>query len=133
VKETDADGITVTLDGLDLPIKTRDLGVTREEQDPTRYKPGQTVQVKITTLSAKDRKISVSIRALQQDEERAAVAEYSQQEESSDNVFAAALKNVATKPAKKAKTEAADEAAPADAAPKAKKAPAKKKADATAE
>jgi small subunit ribosomal protein S1 len=135
VKETDADGITVTLDGLDLPIKTRDLGVTREEQDPTRYKPGQTVQVKVTTLSAKDRKISVSIRALQQDEERAAVAEYSQQEESSDNVFAAALKNVVAKPAKKAKAEAADEAASADAeaAPKAKKAPAKKKADAAAE
>lgn len=118
VSDTDSDGITVKIGETEAYIKARDLGVERSEQDPTRYKDGQEVQVKITALSKKDRKLAVSIRALIQDEEREAVATYANQEESGDSELAAALKSAGVKKAKKADADA--EAKPA------KKAAAKK-------
>ncbi|MFZ2619291.1 MAG: 30S ribosomal protein S1 [Alphaproteobacteria bacterium] len=110
-----ADGITVKLDGVDVFIRARDLGVSREEQDPTRYKVGAEIEAKLTTVSAKDRKVNLSIRALMQDEEKAAVAAYGEQEEGGDSALAAALKGAgikaeaAAKPEKKAKAEATAE------------------------
>lgn len=122
VTDTDADSITVSLDGVEVSIKARDLGVSREEQDPSRFKDGQEIDAKVTLVSKKDRKLSLSVRALQQDEEREAVKAHSTQEESGDGALADALKKAGVKG--KAKAEASEDAKPA------KKAPAKKKAEA---
>lgn len=119
VTDTDADSITVSLDGVEVTIKARDLGVDRADQDPTRYKDGQEIDAKVTLVSKKDRKLVLSVRALQQDEEREAVRTHATQEESGDSVFAAALKSAGVK-----KAAATGEEKPA------KKAPAKKKAEA---
>jgi small subunit ribosomal protein S1 len=139
VTDTDADSITVALNGADIIIKARDLGVTKAEQDPNKFKEGQEIQAKV--ISAVGRKVGLSIRALVQDEERAAVAEYASQEEAGESALAAALKAAGKGKAKvgaSAKTSAQagapataePEAEPAaDVAPKAKKAPAKKKAE----
>lgn len=151
VVDTDADSITVSLDGVEVLIKSRDLGIDKAEQDTNRYKEGQTIDAKITNLSKKDRKLALSVRALLQDEERAAVAEYANQSEDGDSALAAALKQAGVKgkkaaaasaeageeapKAKKAtkKADAAEAESSEEAAPKAKKAPAKKKTDEAAE
>ncbi len=121
VVDVDSDSITVSLDGVEVSIRARDLGIDKAEQDTNRYKEGQTIDAKITVLSKKDRKLSLSIRALLQDEERAAVAEYANQAEDGDSALAAALKQAGVKGKK-----AAAAAAEAEEAPKAKKAAAKK-------
>ncbi len=133
VVDTDADSITVSLDGVEVSIRARDLGIEKAEQDTNRYKEGQTIDAKITVLSKKDRKLSLSVRALQQDEERAAVAEYANQSEEGDSALAAALKQAGVKGKKAAAAKAEATEAAEEAAPKAKKAPAKKKAEAAAE
>ncbi|MCA3244774.1 MAG: 30S ribosomal protein S1 [Alphaproteobacteria bacterium] len=128
VTDTDADSITVDLNGAEIIIKARDLGVAKAEQDPNKFKEGQEIQAKV--ISTMGRKVGLSIRALVQDEERAAVAEYANQEESGESALAAALKAAGAKSKAKApKAEAAAAADDAEAAPKAKKAPAKKKAE----
>jgi small subunit ribosomal protein S1 len=100
VIDTSADGITVSLDGFETFIKKRDLGVDKGEQEPDRYKEGQEIEAKLTTVNLKDRKVGLSVKALMMDEEKAAVAAYSEQEDDGDGALAAALKEagVAKKP-----------------------------------
>jgi small subunit ribosomal protein S1 len=136
VTEVDNDSITVVLDGMEATIKSRDLGVSREEQTTDRFKEGDTVKAKVTMLSKKDRKLSLSIRALEQDEERATVKSFANQKDGGNDAMAEALKKATAKAAAKPKAEKAEkapakkaakaEAAEGEEAPKAKKAPAKK-------
>ena len=130
VADVSADGLTVTLDGVEAFIKTRDLGLDKAAQDPFAYTEGQVVDAKITALSGKDRKLGLSIRALVQDEERDNVATYANQADSGDSVMASALKAAGVKGKKKAE---ADTAAEADAKPAAKKAAKQADADEAAE
>ena len=123
VLDTDADGITVDFDGFETYIRKRDLAVERDGQDPARFKEGETIDAKLTNISLKDRRLSLSVKALQLDEEKAAVAAFSEDEDTGDSALAAALKQAGVsgeeeKPKKKAA---------------AKKAPAKKKEEAPAE
>ncbi|MCP5405537.1 MAG: 30S ribosomal protein S1 [Pseudomonadaceae bacterium] len=124
VKVTDVadDAITVDFEGTEIAIKARDLAVDRAKQDPHRFKEGEVIDAKITVLSAKDRKLSLSVRALEQDEEREAVKSHATQEESGDSALAEALKSAGVKKAAKA------DAAEGDAKKPAKKAAAKKAA-----
>ncbi|MFZ2586778.1 MAG: 30S ribosomal protein S1 [Alphaproteobacteria bacterium] len=137
VTDTDADGITVDFDGVETTIKARDLAVDREGQNTAKFKDGMEITAKITVLSAKDRKLVLSVRALEQDEEREAVKSYANQEEAGDSALAEALKKAGVKgkakaeaaegddkPAKKAKAAKAE--AEGEEKPKAKKTPAKK-------
>lgn len=120
VTDVNADGITVTFDGLETTIKARDLGIDKAHQDPFAYKEGQVIDAKVTTLLAKDRKINLSIRAMQQDEERETVAAYANQADTGDSALASALKAAGVKGKKKA------EATDAEAAEKPVKKTAKK-------
>ncbi len=130
VKTIEDDGLVVDLNGFDAYIRRRDLAVDRTEQDPSHFKEGQVMDAKLINLNAKDRKISLSVKALQVDEEKAAVAAYSEQSEDGDSALAAALRKAgvsaeekvkAEKPKKKAAAKKSDtKKAPA------KKAPAKK-------
>ena len=76
------DGIEVQLaEGVISFVKTRDLALSREEQDTSRFSVGDKVDVKITQLIKKDRKLAVSIRAIEMAEERETIKAYSDQEE----------------------------------------------------
>lgn len=92
ITDIQADGITVTLDGFEAFIRTRDLGVDKSEQDPFRYKEGSTIEAKLTNISKADRRINLSVKALQLDEEKAAVAEYAEADDDAESPLAAALK-----------------------------------------
>ncbi len=133
VTDTDADSITVDLGGMETTIKARDLGIDKSEQDTTRYKEGQQIQAKVLTVSKKDRKLSLSVRALQQDEERQAVATYANQNEGGDSALAEALKQAGVKAKAKvsksdkaSKSSAESDADASEEAPKPKKATKKK-------
>ncbi len=120
VTDTDSDGITVSLDGVEAYIRSRDLGVERSEQNTDRFKEGDVIEAKITTLSTRDRKLNISLRALQQDEEKEAVKAYASQEDSGNSAFADALAQAGVKTDAKAekktaaKKPAAKKAAKAD-------------------
>lgn len=117
VTDTDHDGLTVELGGVETYIRNRDLGVERSEQNSDRFNEGDMIDAKVTTLSARDRKLAVSIRALELDEEKEAVKAYASQDDAGNNVLAEALakagvKGEDKKPAAKkpeAKTETSDE------------------------
>ncbi|HEX2859929.1 MAG TPA: 30S ribosomal protein S1 [Alphaproteobacteria bacterium] len=135
ITDVDSESITVSLDGMEATIKARDLGVSRDEQTTARFKEGETIKAKVTMLSKKDRKLSLSVRALEQDEERATVKAYANQKDEGDSALAEALKKAGAKAAAKPKAEKAEKAPAKKAAAKAddsdaekpaKKAPAKK-------
>ncbi len=92
ITDIQADGLTVQLNGFEAFIRTRDLGVDKAEQDPFRYKEGSTIEAKLTNISKADRRINLSVKALQLDEEKAAVAEYAEADDDAESPLAAALK-----------------------------------------
>ena len=71
-------GIEVAIAGTDLTafIRRGDLARDRSEQRPDRFAVGEKVDARITQLDKSARKISVSIKALEIAEEKAAVAQY---------------------------------------------------------
>ena len=70
-------GIEVTLaDGATGFIRKGDLARDRSEQRPDRFAVGEKIDAKVTSLDRKTRRISLSIKQLQIDEEKQAMAEY---------------------------------------------------------
>jgi small subunit ribosomal protein S1 len=122
VVDISKDGITVeTSDGVKTFIKKGDLSKHKSEQRPDRFGIGDKVDAKVLSES-KDRKISLSIKALEVDVEKKAIAEYGSKDSGASlgEILGVALGN--------AKAKAA-EAAAAEATATKKKAPAKAKAE----
>jgi small subunit ribosomal protein S1 len=71
-------GLEVSIAGSDMTafIRRSDLARERSEQRPERFAVGEKVDAKITQVDRAARKISVSIKALEIAEEKAAVAQY---------------------------------------------------------
>ena len=70
-------GIEVTLgDGVTGFIRKAELSRDRGEQRPDRFAVGEKVDAKITAIDAKTRKLTLSIKAREIDEEKQAMAEY---------------------------------------------------------
>ncbi len=70
-------GIEVTLsDGATGFIRKSDLARDRSEQRPDRFAVGEKIDAKVTSLDRKTRRITLSIKQLQIDEEKQAMAEY---------------------------------------------------------
>jgi len=70
-------GIEVQLaDGASGFIRKAELSRDRSEQRPDRFAVGEKVDAKVTTIDRKTRKISLSIKQLQIEEEKKAMAEY---------------------------------------------------------
>jgi small subunit ribosomal protein S1 len=71
-------GLEVKIAGSDMTafIKRADLARDRSEQRPERFAIGEKVDAKVTQLDAKSRRVSVSIKALEIADEKAAVAQY---------------------------------------------------------
>ncbi len=70
-------GIDVTIaDGYTGFIKKADLSRDRSEQRPERFAVGEKVDAKVTTVDRNSRKIGLSIKAREVEEEKKALAEY---------------------------------------------------------
>ena len=77
VKETDDKGITVEVDGLTAMIKKADLSKEKSAQNPDNFKAGDVVEAKVTSVDKKNVKIGLSIKALEVEEEKKVLEEYS--------------------------------------------------------
>lgn len=69
-------GIDVEVNGTKATIRKADLSRDRSEQRPERFNVGDKVDAKVTKVDAKTRKIELSIKARENDEEKAALAEF---------------------------------------------------------
>ena len=91
-------GIEVTLaDGATGFIRKGDLARDRSEQRPHRFAVGEKIDAKVTSLDRKTRRISLSIKQLQIDEEKQAMAEYGSAESGASlgDILGAALSKAA--------------------------------------
>ncbi|MCP5370330.1 MAG: 30S ribosomal protein S1 [Hyphomicrobiales bacterium] len=108
-------GIEVEVgDGVPGFIRKAELSRDRSEQRPDRFAAGEKVDAKVTQLDRGGRRLTLSIKAREIDEEKQAMAEYGSSDSGASlgDILGAALQE---------KREAVEE-------PEAKKAPAKKKA-----
>ncbi len=77
VRQIVDNGIEVTLgDGATGFIRKAELSRERSEQRPDRFAVGEKVDAKITAVEAKSRKIALSIKQREADEEKKAMADY---------------------------------------------------------
>jgi small subunit ribosomal protein S1 len=77
VAEIDQKGITVTIgDNLSGYIRRSELSRDRGEQRSERFAVGDKVDAKVTAIDPKSRKLSLSIKAREVDEEKEAVEQY---------------------------------------------------------
>ncbi len=76
-------------------IRRADLSRDRDEQRPERFSVGQVVDARVTNFSKKDRKIQLSIKALEIAEEKEAVAQFGSSDSGASlgDILGAALKN----------------------------------------
>jgi len=130
-------GIEVKVgEGLPGFIRKSDLSRERSEQRPDRFAAGEKVDAKVMQIDAGSRKLTLSVKALEAAEEKAAMKEYGSSDSGASlgDILGAALKE---KLSTAAPAEAKEEKKPAKkAAPKkaaAKKAEAEAPADAAAE
>ena len=73
----DDKGVDVEINGLAAMIKKADLSKDKAGQNPENYKVGQALEAKITSIDKKNVKIGVSVKALEVEEEKKALEEYS--------------------------------------------------------
>lgn len=75
-------------------IRRGDLSRDRDEQKPERFKEGQEVEARVTSIDAKTRRISLSIKALEMAEEKEAVQQYGSSDAGASlgDILGAALK-----------------------------------------
>ena len=89
-------GLEVKIAGSDMTayIKRADLARDRSEQRPERFAVGEKVDAKVTVYDAKARKMTVSIKALEIADEKAAVAQYGSSDSGASlgDILGAALK-----------------------------------------
>ncbi|HUL04708.1 MAG TPA: 30S ribosomal protein S1 [Candidatus Acidoferrum sp.] len=106
VTQVQDNGIEVSLgDGVTGFIRKADLSRERSDQRPDRFAVGEKVDAKITAIDAKTRKLSLSIKARELDEDKQAMAEYGSSDSGASlgDILGAALSK-----AQKTKVEAGD-------------------------
>lgn len=77
VVEVLEDGLNVEVDGVSALIKKADLSKDKAGQDLNNFKAGDVVEAKVTTVDKKKGKLALSIKALEIEEEKKALEEYS--------------------------------------------------------
>src|SRR5690606_19887393 len=88
-------GIEVSVNGaVHGFIRKSDLSRDRSEQRPDRFAAGEKVDAKITNFDKSGRKLSLSIKALEMEEEKKAMAEYGSSDSGASlgDILGAALK-----------------------------------------
>lgn len=128
VSSISEDGIHVTV-GDDLPgfIRKNELSRDRSEQRTDRFAVGEKVDAKVTQVDRNSRRLNLSIKARETDEEKEAMAEYGSTDSGArlGDILGAAIKAK-----KKSLEEAAEATASDEEKPAAKKASKKKAVDA---
>lgn len=127
VSEVKSMVVEVTVnDGVTGTIKKADLSRERSEQRTDRFAVGEKVDAKVISVDHKNRKVGLSIKARELDEDKQALEEFGSTESGASlgDILGAALSGSASAP--EAKTDDAEEKPKAKKA--AKKAPAKKAA-----
>jgi len=106
-------GISVTVgDGVTGFIRRADLSRDRSEQRPDRFAIGEKVDAKVTALDRKERKVTLSIKAREVEEEKQAMAQYGSSDSGASlgDILGAAMTRAAKDRQKKpADTESDDE------------------------
>ncbi len=128
VTEITSGGIEVSVnDNVKGFIKKTELSRERSEQRPDRFAVGEKVDAKITTIDKKSRKVNLSIKAREVDEDKQAMKEFGSTESGASlgDILGAALEENQgsegekakdeAKPKKKAAAKKADDADAADA------------------
>jgi small subunit ribosomal protein S1 len=102
-------GIEVTLaDGMTGFIRKSDLSRDRSEQRPDRFAVGEKVDAKITAIDSKTRKVSLSIKAREVEEEKQAMADYGSSDSGASlgDILGAAISKAQRDRAREAETRA---------------------------
>ena len=87
-------GIEVEYEGMKSFIRRSDLSRDRAEQRPERFSVGDKVDVRVTNIDSKTRKLGVSIKAREIAEEKEAVEQYGSSDSGASlgDILGAALK-----------------------------------------
>ena len=94
VVSSDDKGVNVEVNGLNAFIKRADLAKDKNSQNPDNFKEGTVVEAKVISADKKNSKVNLSIRALEIEEEKKALEEYSNSSTSTlGDVLGEALKN----------------------------------------
>ncbi len=77
ISEVTSGGIEVTIsDGVKGFIRKSDLSRDRSEQRPDRFAVGEKIDAKVTSIDKSSRKVSLSVKAREVEEEKQAMADY---------------------------------------------------------
>lgn len=129
VTDVQENGIEVSLDEVPCFIRRQDLGRDRNDQRPDRFAAGERVEAQITSIDRENRKVNLSIKALEISTEEEAVRKYGSSD--SGAVLGEILAPALRQQGQQVPEPGASEAAPAPAA--ASPAPAEADAAATAD
>ncbi len=77
VVSTDDKGVNVEVEGIAATIKKADLSKDKEGQNPENYHEGDVVEAKLTSVDKKNGKLGISVKALEIEEEKKTLEEYS--------------------------------------------------------
>ncbi len=77
VVSTDDKGVNVEVEGIAATIKKADLSKDKDGQNPADYHEGQVLEAKLTSVDKKNGKLGVSVKALEIEEEKKTLEEYS--------------------------------------------------------
>jgi small subunit ribosomal protein S1 len=88
-------GIEVEYDGMKSFIRRSDLSRDRSEQRPDRFQVGDRVDAKVTSIDRQARRLGLSIKAREMDEEKEAVEQYGSSDSGASlgDILGQALKN----------------------------------------
>ena len=77
VVSVDDKGVNVDINGVSATIKKADLSKDKAAQNPENYKEGDVLEAKVTSVDKKNNKLGISVKALEIDEEKKVLEEYS--------------------------------------------------------
>ena len=77
VVSTDDKGANVEVEGIAATIKKADLSKDKDGQNPENYHEGDVLEAKLTSVDKKNGKLGVSVKALEIEEEKKTLEEYS--------------------------------------------------------
>ncbi len=80
VVNVNGDNLEVKVGEVSGIIKQSDLAKDKKEQDVARFTAGDKVKAKVATMDKKNRKVTLSIKAMEIEEEKQAISEYSNNE-----------------------------------------------------
>ena len=94
IKEVTENGLEVVVDDMPGFIRKGDLSRERSEQRPERFAAGEKIDAKIMQVDAKSRKLTLSVKALEAEEEKKAMAEFGSSDSGASlgDILGAALK-----------------------------------------